>query len=45
MVKSGHFMCHFWFFGGELLEQRQIRLKLQSDAGREKGGQADMIPE
>lgn len=36
MVKSRHLMCHFWFFGGDLLEQREIRLKLQSDAGREK---------
>ena len=44
MVESGHFMCHLWFTGGDLLEQRETRFKLQSDLG-EGAGEVVLIPE
>lgn len=37
MIKSDHFMCQPWFIGGDLLEQREPRYKLQVDGGGSRG--------
>lgn len=37
MVRSGHLMCLFWFFGDDPLEQRETRFKLQLDRGGIRG--------